>query len=122
MITVEYRPDAAIAEGQKHCILQLCLSCHEVVSETDTRESSLFPLFSECGPHFLDIYSSGVGLWNAVVTMDSSGKHSSLALAIIKIRHIAVDCMYMAVTAHEGISSRFEIDEGEIIPWRMRWA
>lgn len=54
--------------------------------------------------------ASGVNMWNAIIGIEGSDAQYS-PLVAIKIRHLAVDCMYMSTAALGGLSARYEIDE-----------
>lgn len=57
------------------------------------------------------LLSAGVSMWNAVIAFEGCEVDQGISEALIKIRHVAVDCMYMSTTVLGGISARFNIDE-----------
>lgn len=50
-------------------------------------------------------------MWNAVIALEGFKLELGTMEALVKIRHVAVDCMYMSTTVLGGISARYNIDE-----------
>lgn len=53
---------------------------------------------------------SGVSMWNSVIAFECHGLEQSAAEALVKVRHVAADCMYMSTAVLGGISARYSID------------
>lgn len=50
-------------------------------------------------------------MWNAVIAFEGSQQEDDKKKALVQLRHVAADCMYMATTVLGGISARYNIDE-----------
>lgn len=53
---------------------------------------------------------AGVSMWNAVIAFEGSNLEENMKEALVQLRHVAADCMYMATTVLGGISARYNID------------
>lgn len=50
-------------------------------------------------------------MWNSVISIEGPNLDEETMKALIRVRHVAVDCMYMSTTALGGISARYSIDD-----------
>lgn len=50
-------------------------------------------------------------MWNAVIVFEGCEITPSATEALVKVRHVAADCMYMSTTVLGGISARYNIDD-----------
>lgn len=50
-------------------------------------------------------------MWNSAIAFEGRDIDSETVEALVKIRHVATDAMYMSSTVLGGISARFDIDE-----------
>jgi tetratricopeptide (TPR) repeat protein len=56
------------------------------------------------------LLETGVSMWNSVINLEALCD-SSQKEALVKVRHVAADCIYMSITVLSGVSARFNIDE-----------
>lgn len=59
----------------------------------------------------IDKHGAGVSMWNSVIVFEGCELSHTTLEALVKVRHIAVDCMYMSTTVLGGISARYNIDD-----------
>ncbi|PXF46356.1 hypothetical protein BWQ96_03855 [Gracilariopsis chorda] len=57
------------------------------------------------------LLSAGVSMWNSIISIDEPNLEEETMKALVRVRHVAVDCMYMSTTALGGISARYNIDD-----------
>lgn len=57
----------------------------------------------------LSLYA-GVSIWNGVIVFESCDLNSDMTVALVRVRHVSVDCMFMAHTVLNGISRQYKID------------
>lgn len=50
-------------------------------------------------------------MWNAVIAFDGCEEGQTTKKALVQVRHVAADCMYMSTTVLGGISARYNIDD-----------
>ncbi|KAI0564707.1 Meiosis specific protein Spo22/ZIP4/TEX11 [Gracilaria domingensis] len=53
---------------------------------------------------------TGVSIWNSVISAEAQPLEKETIEILVRVRHLAVDCMYMSTTALDGISARYNID------------
>lgn len=59
--------------------------------------------------HYLSC--TGVSMWNSVIALEGQRLEKDTFESLARVRHIAVDCMYMSTTVLGGISARYNIDD-----------
>lgn len=64
------------------------------------------------------LLACGVSMWNAVIVLEGGGgggeeggAAAAAREALVRTRHVSVDCIFMATTVLGGISAKFNIDE-----------
>lgn len=60
-------------------------------------------------------YFAGVSMWNAVIAFEGSEQVDDMKKALVQLRHVAADCMYMSTTVLGGISARYNIDDVSLL-------
>jgi tetratricopeptide (TPR) repeat protein len=56
------------------------------------------------------LLATGVSMWNSVLNLEVLS-NASQTEALVKVRHVAADCIYMAITVLSGVSAQYNIDE-----------
>ncbi|CAN8065969.1 unnamed protein product [Agarophyton chilense] len=56
------------------------------------------------------LLAAGVSIWNSIISVEAQSIEKETKVVLVRVRHIAVDCMYMSTTALDGISARYNID------------
>lgn len=54
-------------------------------------------------------------MWNSVIAFESKTQDQSTSSALVRVKHLAVDCMHMSTTVLGGISSRYSIDDVSLL-------
>lgn len=53
----------------------------------------------------------GVSIWNAVILFEGREQHQTTQETLVRVRHVAADCMFMSNTVLGGVSARYNIDQ-----------
>ncbi len=61
------------------------------------------------------LLASGISMWNSVIAFDCKPGNKENVEVLVKVRHVAADCIYMAITVLGGISARFDIDDVSLL-------
>lgn len=61
------------------------------------------------------LLAAGVSMWNSVIALEGPEVSPESLEAHVKVRHCAVDCIYMASTCLGGISSQFDVQESTLL-------
>lgn len=91
----------------------LVKSCHysAVSAEIPANASALLNDLTtvSCREDAENLLASGVSIWNSAICLDDI--EGLCKEVVVKLRHVAVDCMYMSITVLGGISVQYDIDE-----------
>lgn len=61
------------------------------------------------------LLAAGVSMWNSVIVFEGEERSQPEKEALVKSRHVSVDCIFMASTVLGGISAQFNIDEVSLL-------
>lgn len=57
----------------------------------------------------------GISMWNSVIALDCNRGEKDNIEVVVKVRHVAADCIYIAITVLGGVSARFDIDDVSLL-------
>jgi tetratricopeptide (TPR) repeat protein len=61
------------------------------------------------------LLAAGVSMWNSVIAFEGQDSDADEKEALVKSRHVSVDCIFMASTVLGGISANYNIDEVSLL-------
>lgn len=54
-------------------------------------------------------------MWNSVIALDCNRGEKDNIEVVVRVRHVAADCIYIAITVLGGVSSNFDIDNVSLL-------